>query len=247
MATEKEQAGGADGNEPSQTVVQIPSEGRDGETAAGDKPPGYNEATSAPEPPSSSLLGRVREVQREPSGAVGFLSSFLGHLVTTLGWTYMLAVAVVLPIAMLIVGAIYLNDCPVQKYIPIYMLVGGIFGVGKLLIDIYTRCIKIRDAKRNTTTERRREVGAVDGVVSCFVVAWFIAGCVWIYGAYVPDFARPDSPNYCHKGLYYFAFGVVTSTLVLLGIFISGCCCIGIIAIMVAAKGTFTSQSTMQD
>lgn len=32
-----------------------------------------------------------------------------------------------IPICMIIFGALYLNDCPLNKWIPIYLLVGGMF------------------------------------------------------------------------------------------------------------------------
>lgn len=32
-----------------------------------------------------------------------------------------------IPICMIIFGALYLNDCPLNKWIPIYLLVAGMF------------------------------------------------------------------------------------------------------------------------
>lgn len=37
----------------------------------------------------------------------------------------MIGLTIVVPICMVLIGSLYLNDCPVEKYIPIYLIVGG--------------------------------------------------------------------------------------------------------------------------
>lgn len=37
----------------------------------------------------------------------------------------MLGVTIAIPISMIVMGSIYLHDCPQGEYIPIYLLVGG--------------------------------------------------------------------------------------------------------------------------
>ena len=58
-----------------------------------------------------------------------------------------------------------------------------------------------------------------------FLVAWIIAGSYWIYHIY-----REVDPEYkdCHETLYKFAFGVITSSYILM-VMMCGCmCCCGI-------------------
>ena len=37
----------------------------------------------------------------------------------------MIGITIVVPVVMVVMGSFYLNDCPVEKYIPIYLVVGG--------------------------------------------------------------------------------------------------------------------------
>jgi len=41
------------------------------------------------------------------------------------GCSIILGVTIVIPIWMIVMGSIYLYDCPQGEYIPIYLLVGG--------------------------------------------------------------------------------------------------------------------------
>jgi hypothetical protein len=70
-------------------------------------------------------------------------------------------------------GAIHLNDCPAERMIPIYLIVGGSFGILKNLLSIGQRC-KNRDEE--DSDEKNTKPNPVDGIVGCFLLAWFIAG-----------------------------------------------------------------------
>jgi len=73
------------------------------------------------------------------------------------------------------VGALYLEDCPVQRFIPIYLVVGGSVAVFMNLCGIIQSICQLRDP------ERERSVADVvwqvaEGFIGCFMIAWFIAG-----------------------------------------------------------------------
>lgn len=64
-----------------------------------------------------------------------------------------------------------MHDCPAEPYIPIYLVVGGIFGVIKNLLNCRLRC------KRHDDTEGESlRPSSLDTVMNCFLFAWFIAG-----------------------------------------------------------------------
>jgi len=72
-----------------------------------------------------------------------------------------------------VTGAIYFNDCPMQRFIPIYLLVAGAISAFELL------CGSVKLLCR----QRLRDHGRVESywddagsLVGCFMVAWFIAG-----------------------------------------------------------------------
>ena len=34
-------------------------------------------------------------------------------------------ITILIPVCMLVVGSVYINDCPAENYIPVYLIVGG--------------------------------------------------------------------------------------------------------------------------
>ena len=73
-------------------------------------------------------------------------------------------------------GAVYKDDCPAEKYIPIYLMVGGAFGIVKNLINLGQR-VKNRKEERD---EENAKTNPVDSLLNCFLFAWFIAGMLTI-------------------------------------------------------------------
>lgn len=77
-------------------------------------------------------------------------------------------------------GAMYLDDCPLERYIPIYLVVSGAFGLFYNLFGI----VKTTCCKKNTEEGAGgEEEGAANklgtclsSLISCFMFAWFIAG-----------------------------------------------------------------------
>lgn len=43
------------------------------------------------------------------------------------------------PIAMITIGYIHLNDCPAERFIPIYLVVGGVFAVFECFVRVYRK------------------------------------------------------------------------------------------------------------
>ena len=70
-------------------------------------------------------------------------------------------------------GAIYKNDCPRERFIPIYLIVAGSFGIVKNLSSLGQRC---KNKDDEDADEKNAKTNPFDGLVSCFLFAWFIAG-----------------------------------------------------------------------
>lgn len=95
--------------------------------------------------------------------------------------------------------------------IPIYLIIGGSFGLFSIccLGDVkYTCC----------GNEKTANPLVANGLMQLLLFAWFIAGNVWIYKNYEPNYADPSSPDFCHKTLYLFAFWVTNSQYILFGV-----------------------------
>lgn len=74
----------------------------------------------------------------------------------------------------------YLDDCPLEKYIPIYLVVSGSVGLFYNLFGIVqSACCKRKP--ENEGAEEEQGAGSKFGsclssLLSCFMFAWFIAG-----------------------------------------------------------------------
>jgi len=127
-------------------------------------------------------------------------------------------------------GAKYKNECPVEKMIPIYLIVAGAVGAFRNLISLGQRA-KQSDNQDEEEQSRKRPL---ESILDCFLFVWFICGNVWIYKHYKPDFDDSQSESYCNQTLYMFAFWVTTSMYILVGVL---CCCVCCVGICAAAFG----------
>ncbi|XP_041664541.1 transmembrane protein 272-like [Cheilinus undulatus] len=132
-------------------------------------------------------------------------------------------------IAAIVVGGINLSNCPLQPYIPIYLIV---FGVSSIL-SLSLSSSKSQGESSNGST-------CLMTLLHIFNLCWIIAGSCWIYPIYPPKY---DSgvDLYCHRETYLFAFGVTTLVWVALAIIIvCSCCCV-----VLACCGTAFASSRL--
>ncbi|XP_072376404.1 transmembrane protein 272-like isoform X2 [Diabrotica undecimpunctata] len=157
-------------------------------------PPSYEEAINpnAPPPSYDSLFGRVREAQKTSKGILDFLKNIIIIVLGTLGCTIILGVTIVIPICMIVMGSIYLHDCPQGEYIPVYLLVGGIFGVVKQLLHLSAR---VRQTEEERQEENLRQ-SPTQTLLNCFMLGWFIIGSVWVYKEYEPNYDSSRDINF---------------------------------------------------
>ncbi|XP_040184793.1 uncharacterized protein LOC120917514 [Rana temporaria] len=100
-------------------------------------------------------------------------------------------------VAFIVVGAINLNTCPLQPFIPIYMIVAGAFSFAYWIV-LLLRCFCPTLGK----------IFAL--IVGLFVFAWFIAGSVWVFGNY-----RPTAG--CNIPMYLFVFSILIIQWIFIG------------------------------
>ncbi|XP_035230139.1 transmembrane protein 272-like, partial [Stegodyphus dumicola] len=164
-------------------------------------------------PPSyQSLFGQVREARKNSSSFVEFLRKVIILLLGTIGCSIILGVTIVVPFSMIIVGSKYFGECPVEHFIPVYLIVGGIFGAVKNILSFTERC------RRNENEQEHIIHRSRDSLLNCFLIAWFITGCIWTYRVYEPEYEDTSSPLYCNKTLYLFAFWLVTTSFIVVGL-----------------------------
>ncbi|CAJ1083382.1 transmembrane protein 272-like [Xyrichtys novacula] len=148
------------------------------------------------------------QVEFRPNSAV--LISTL--VVVNVTWSVVMVAAVAL-------GTLYLDQCPIQPYIPIYLIV---FGVSSVL------CLCLTYARKSTGENSccSMLISSCLSLMVIFKLGWFIAGSCWIYPIYPPSYSSGTS-QYCQKTTYQFAFIVTTLVWVTLAfMFICSCCVI---------------------
>ena len=87
--------------------------------------------------------------------------------------------------------------------IPIYLIVAGAVG----LFGNFYSCGMIH-RQRN---DEEQSVNPLQALLQLLLFAWFVCGNFWIYENYEPNYTDLNSPDYCHKTLYLFAFWVTIS------------------------------------
>ncbi|XP_054457879.1 transmembrane protein 272-like [Anoplopoma fimbria] len=122
----------------------------------------------------------------------------------------------IMPLAQLVVGAVYQNDCPKQPYIPIYLMVMGVVSLVLTVLSLLPCCARFEIQSM-----------AWSCLVALFFFCWFTAGNVWIYSIYEPSYNQTASSmdTYCNKTLYLFAFWTTNLFYILLGFMILMSCC----------------------
>ncbi|CAC5408952.1 unnamed protein product [Mytilus coruscus] len=125
------------------------------------------------EPPSyDSLFGKIAAAKVTSDGNVDFARKSIGILCGSVIATILLVLSLAVPIAAIVIGGLYLHDCPKQKYIPIYLIVFGSFSIVKALSSLVDNC---RARKNEGQQDENKPKSACDGIIGCFLFAWFIA------------------------------------------------------------------------
>lgn len=79
-----------------------------------------------------------------------------------------------------ITGAINFDKCPLERFIPIYLIVVGVFGVVKYLINIFEKFLKTSKNHEATLNENFCTISSIYTVIELimmlFAFMWLIAG-----------------------------------------------------------------------
>ncbi|XP_031428381.1 transmembrane protein 272-like [Clupea harengus] len=127
----------------------------------------------------------------------------------------------------IVIGSVYLQACPIQMYIPIYLVVLGVLILSLALQSSWASVKKPEDEDEDEDEGQTAKCSLIctawNSLVSLFLFCWFIAGNVWIYPIYQPNYNSSAGPH-CDKTLYLFAFCTTTLSSILIGgSFVVGC------------------------
>jgi len=174
-----------------------------------DNPPSYN-----------SLFNK--------NAVVGSASKIWNIMAGTVCCTVFTGLFMAIPLAMIVLGAQNLENCPAQKYVPIYLVVMGAFGIFRNLIGFVSQVKQYKNKDDASVEQTNVARSGLQGCFDCFLFAWFIAGNVWIYRIWKPNFDDVNHELYCDKNMYLFAFGITTVCYALIGLSCVIICCMGI-------------------
>jgi len=133
----------------------------------------------------------MKDVKKMSKGFCDFLKNanmyLLGYIGNWLCWLSIWLTLLIVPLAMLAIGGAYVGSCPMERLIPIYLVVFGLFAIIKIT-SIFVR----QWIYRRNRTSRPIELSpglsvfwdTADAAMSIFLVGWFIAGCIWIFPNY---------------------------------------------------------------
>lgn len=179
--------------------------------------PTYQQATEPP-PSYQSLYGEIKDVRQQSNNVAEYLVKVIILLGSTIGCAVFFGILLAIPIAMIVLGAKYKDDCPKEDKIPIYLIVAGVVLIVRNLSNMCSRRSNEDDDDIDNQSPRKRFCYSI---LDLFMLCWFITGNVWIYHIYEPSYNKDAGDEYCNKTLYLFSFWVMTATY----IFAALCCC----------------------
>ncbi|XP_043927609.1 transmembrane protein 272 [Protopterus annectens] len=162
------------------------------------------------------------------------ISKIAGNACFIFGLLAFLAV----PLSMSFVGMKFLEDCPIQPLIPLYLLIGGIVGSLKIILLLYdsarmrqllSKSVMIHDDDDDEYPWRQNaHKYYIHVVVSLFLFIWFVLGNYWVFSIYMPNFIPPfhQPQDFCNKTVYLFAVGVLLLSHTVLALLLFCTCCV---------------------
>ncbi|XP_076331849.1 transmembrane protein 272-like [Tachypleus tridentatus] len=190
-------------------------------------PPTYEESPKGNPPSYNTIIGKIRRAKQEATGPLEFVKMTFAIIFGSIVWLTILILTLCIPIAMVVIGSTYIHSCPRQPFIPILLVVGGAVVILSNLLNILDKCSRMRSD--TTSVRRTRVIACITTLLNCFTLAWFIAGCVWVYGIYQPSYDPNNKDLYCNKTLYLFSFWLLNANFIFMGLlllmgFIGLCC-----------------------
>ncbi|XP_077319479.1 transmembrane protein 272-like [Lithobates pipiens] len=92
--------------------------------------------------------------------------------------------------AMIVLGSLYIDKCPVEPKIPIYLVASGAVYLNGFILFL----LKMVSVKLTCF---------LGIILSLFSICWFIAGSIWVFSIY------QDNNRNCDDIIYKFTFGVL--------------------------------------
>lgn len=168
----------------------------------------------AQQPKLNIILATIKAAKDDSENPAGCLTNLYSIICSS----YLVIVTLVLftglPIAMIAIGIVHINNCPVESKIPIWLIVFGVFGLMNCLIRLTTSIIiQTRHRKRNVIFHEPFPVFIVTTLNSFFLFIWFCIGNAWVFSikSLQQSSDKGNADTYCNQVCYDFAFWSIIS------------------------------------
>lgn len=170
------------------------------------------------------LFDIIREAKDHSENPVGCIMNF--YSIVSSSWLSIITLILIIgvPISMLVIGIIHIDNCPIQPKIPIWLIVFGIFGLINCFIRVISSIIIQLRFRKGTRVIYREPLGvfSVLFTIGLFLLIWFCLGNAWVFSIYgtqqSSDPSKPDT--YCQQTCYDFAFWSIICFWVVISIFV---------------------------
>ncbi|CAF0884053.1 unnamed protein product [Brachionus calyciflorus] len=122
-----------------------------------------------------------------------------------IGWCFLIFFNLALSITSIVLGSKYIHSCPVDKKIPVWLIVVGVAGLLWVLFSVLEIC----------------EIGLINifrVLIKLFYLIWSILGMVWVISIRNIRNNDADSEFFCNSVCYGLVFGYVICISVVLGL-----------------------------
>jgi len=195
-------------------------------------------------PPSYEQIfgvGRMREQMKEArntsSNQGTFAVKFCKILCGSAACLVCLLILAALPVTMIVIGAVYFNDCPGISNLNAWLIVFGSFSLLQTVMNIVRRCLFRKKDSGDENSDKNYGsycFGSLEGLITIFLFVWIIVGSVWVFRYYDTwrnfEMCRdpsinPMPPCLCHPVPYLFSFITLIVIYSISGLFCLCCCC----------------------
>lgn len=175
---------------------------------------------------SVSLKEQLNAAKSNSKNFLAFIKNSFAILAGSVIVIFILAIFLIIPISMIVVGAIFVDSCPIQPLLPIFLLVGGCFLTMRLFASLLENLANYKRARNGVETQWK--FSPFFFVIHLFLITWLFLGAYWTYsigGRVTLLYHYETARTYCNINLYLFSYVVVTTSLILL---IFSICCVSL-------------------
>lgn len=160
------------------------------------------------------ILSTIKAAKDDSENPAGCLTNFYSILCSSYLVIVSLVLFTCLPVAMLAIGIVHLNNCPLEPKIPVWLIVLGITGLINCLIRLTTSIIiQLRFRKgKSVIFHEPLPIFLVTTLIGIFIFIWFCLGNAWVFNVKSTQQSNDKSSNtYCNQICYDFAFWSIIS------------------------------------